>query len=256
MERPTILAERKVLKAADLVIALFPEVAEGLRKFHGQKVKYYGNVVNMGSMDVDPQALLNAKLNSREIVFIGKRKYREGLERLAQAVEVLNTKYQETLIVNVIGMDRRELPSAPDNMVFHGYLDKGKPEQARLYQDVLRRSRLFVNPNPKWAAFSASCEALYLCTPVVIFPYSEFQRTFGDVNDLGTALTSNTPEELAEAISVLMKDEAIWAQKACAAHEATRNMSWENYVEHFLLDIGMQAKVPAPTPSAQPLGHL
>ncbi len=256
LERPTILAERKVLKAADLVIALFPEVAEGLRKFHGQKVKYYGNVVNMGSMDVDPQALLNAKLNSREIVFIGKRKYREGLERLAQAVEVLNTKYQETLIVNVIGMDRRELPSAPDNMVFHGYLDKGKPEQARLYQDVLRRSRLFVNPNPKWAAFSASCEALYLCTPVVIFPYSEFQRTFGDVNDLGTALTSNTPEELAEAISVLMKDEAIWAQKACAAHEATRNMSWENYVEHFLLDIGMQAKVPAPTPSAQPLGHL
>lgn len=238
LELPTILAERKVMKASSMIIALFPEVAETLGKFHGGKVKYYGNVVNSTNMNVDPQELLERKLNAREIVFIGNRKYKEGLERLGQAVRILNGRGMDWLTVNVIGMEHGELHAAPHNMHFHGYLDKGKPEQARLYRQVLERSRVYVNPNPKWAAFSASCEALYLCTPVVIFPYREFQRTFGDVNSVGSALASNRPEELADAIEALVTDDSTWTRKALAAHAATKDMSWDNYVDHFLKDLG------------------
>jgi len=237
LERPTIIEERRNLKEAALIIALFPDLAKGLRRMHGDKVKYYGSVVNMDRLNADRTALLARKRKGNELVFIGSPKYKEGLERLAQAVEILNGMDGPELTVNVIGMDRRDLPSSPRNMKFHGYLDKGKPAQKRAYFDILERSRLFVNPNTKWAAFSASCEALFLYTPVVIFPYGEFARTFGDINKVGHALVSTHPQELAQAITALFKDEQAWTEKAIAAHEATKAMSWDNYVNRYLADL-------------------
>lgn len=237
LERPTILEERMNLRKADLIIALFPELADTLRALHGHKVKYYGNVVNMDIQHVDEEELLKLKRMSKEIVFIGNRRYKEGLERLAEAIEVLNAKGSNDLIVNVIGMDRRELPSAPRNMKFHGYLDKGVPAQKLRYNDIMERSRLFVNPNPKWAAFSASCEALFLYTPVVIFPYREFESTFGDVNQVGHPLDSTEPLALATVIANLMEDDEAWTQKAVAAHNATRKMTWDNYITQYLHDL-------------------
>lgn len=239
LEWPTIREERKNLKQASLIIALFPEVATELGMRHGEKVKYYGNVVNIGQLQVDPQALIERKRRAHEVVFIGNRRYKQGLERLAEAVAVLNAKGMKDLVVNVIGMDRRDLPAAPRNMRFHGYLDKGDPQENKTYMDILKRSRAFVNPNPKWAAFSASSEALYLCTPVVIFPYREFTHTFGDTDKVGTALHSERPEELADAIATLITDDRTWAEKAMAAHEATRSMTWEHYVACFLRDLGI-----------------
>lgn len=237
LEKPTIIEERRNLKEAALIIALFPDLATSLRRVHGSKVKYYGNVVNMDRLNADRNVLLARKWEGNELVFIGSLKYKEGLERLAEAVEILNGMDRPELTVNVIGMDRRDLPSAPRNMKFHGYLDKGNPGQKRTYFDILERSRLFVNPNPKWAAFSASCEALFLYTPVVIFPYGEFARTFGDINKVGHALGSTRPHDLAQAITTLFQDERAWTEKAIAAHEATKAMSWENYVNSYLSDL-------------------
>jgi hypothetical protein len=77
---------------------------------------------------------------------------------------------------------------------------------------------------------------------VVIFPYREFQRTFGDTNKVGTALRSASREELADAIADLLTDDESWTAKAIAAHEATKNMSWDNYVDQFLRDLGMAHK--------------
>ena len=237
LERQTIVEERMNMKRAAMIIALFPDLAKNLSTLHGDKVKYYGNVVNMDHQHVGREELLTRKRMSKEIVFIGNRKYKEGLERLAEAIDVLNGSGPSELIVHVIGMDRHDLPSAPRNMKFHGYLDKGDPAQKRTYLDILERSRLFVNPNPKWAAFSASCEALFLYTPVVIFPYGEFESTFGDINKVGHSLDSTEPRSLANAISSLMDDDRAWSQKAIAAHHATEMMTWDNYITQYLHDL-------------------
>jgi len=237
LERPTIKAERKIMKNASLIIALFPDVAAELARVHGAKVKYYGNAVNIDTPLLDATALMDGKLAGMEIAFIGKRKYKEGLTRLTEAVRILNEGAMPGVTINVIGMRRSDMPGAPRNMVFHGYLDKGDPKQYRIYVDILRRSRLFVNPNPKWAAFSASSEALFLHTPVVIFPYSEFERTFGDVDGVGHALRSEEPCAMAEGIASLLRDEDLWRAKAIAAHEAASEMTWNNYVKRWLCDI-------------------
>ncbi len=239
LEAPTIVEERKNLKNASLIIALFPDLAGNLREQHGNKVKYYGNVVNIDRVEVDGDELLARKRNVNEIVFIGNRRYKEGLERLAEAVAIMNKDQLPEVTVNVIGMDRGDLPSAPPNMKFHGYLDKGDHRQKQVYLDILERSRLFVNPNPKWAAFSASCEALFLFTPVVIFPYREFEHTFGDTNRVGLALNSVRPADIADAISSLLQDDEAWSRKARAAHEATKLMTWTNYVNSYLADLGI-----------------
>lgn len=243
LELPTIIEERRNLMNASLIIALFPDLAQNLGQQHGDKVKYYGNVVNIDRFDVDAEAIMARKQRINEIVFIGNRKYLEGLERLVEAVAIMNESGLPKVGVNVIGMDRGDVPSAPANMVFHGYLNKAVPGQRRIYLDILERSRLFVNPNPKWAAFSASCEALYLYTPVVIFPYNEFERTFGNTNKVGRALVSARPADIAGDIAALLEDEAAWREKAIAAHEATKNMTWGNYVGKYLADLGFGAPV-------------
>jgi hypothetical protein len=237
LERPTVLAERKIMEEASLVISLFPDVARELERQHGTKVKYYGNAVNIDTPLLDTAALLDRKLAGMEVAFIGSGKYREGLVRLTDAVRILNAGSFPGITVNVIGMHRRDLPGAPGNMVFHGYLDKGDPKQYRNYVDILRRSRLFVNPNPKWAAFSASLEALYLNTPVVIFPYDEFEHTFGKVDRVGHALDSEEPHAIAEGIASLLRDEECWRVRAIAAYEAASEMTWGNYVRRWLNDL-------------------
>lgn len=237
-ELPTVQEERRNLEDAKSIVALFPEVAEDLARSYGGKVKYFGNVVNIDLPPEKPDAALAAKRAVNEIVFIGSRKYKAGLERLAEAIEILNKGLFPGLTVNVIGMRRTDMPSAPANMVFHGYLDKGKPKELRRYTDILQRARLFVNPNPKWAAFSASCEALFLYTPVVLFSYPEFERTFGDVNRLGVGLRSTVPQHLAENIAGLMNNDAAWQEKAIAAHEATARMTWAGFTEQFMNDLG------------------
>ncbi|MBK9419432.1 MAG: hypothetical protein IPN44_00080 [Flavobacteriales bacterium] len=145
LEYPTVLEERRNMEEAGIIVALFPEVAEDLRYAYGEKVKYFGNVVNIELPAGGTEAALNVKRATNEIVFIGSRKYKAGLERLVEAVDFLNEGLFAGLVVNVIGMKRKDMPTAPANMVFHGYLDKGKPTELRRYTDILSRARLFVN---------------------------------------------------------------------------------------------------------------
>ncbi len=249
LERPTILAERRNLRHAKLIIALFPELADKLQGLHGGRVRYYGNVVNLETTQAEEAKLLRLKRQSREVVFIGNRRYKEGLELLAKAVRHINAQGGMPITVNVIGMDRGDIQGAPANMVFHGYLNKAVPEQKQTYIKVLERSRLFVNPNPKWAAFSASCEALYLFTPVVIPAYSEFERTFGDIRDLGVPLHSTEAELVAQGIMELMDNDAEWERRARNGHQATSAMSWANYVKKYLDDLAQSER----TGPAQPI---
>lgn len=237
LEVPAINEERQNLLGAELVIALFPESAKALADEYGGKVKYYGNVINLEQVKVDPAELLARKRNSNEVLFIGNRKYMEGLQVLAEAVKLLNRGTGPQVTVHVVGMERKDLPKAPANMRFHGYLDKDVPSQKSMYIDLLERCRLFINPTPKWASFSASCEALYYYTPVMIVPYNEFTRTFGDVNGVGYALASSNPRKVAEAIGSMFADEETWMAKAMAGHQATGKMSWDRYVRHFLDDL-------------------
>jgi hypothetical protein len=57
---------------------------------------------------------------------------------------------------------------------FFCYLDKGSDAHRALYYPLFKEARMFINTTPKWSSFSASVEAMYFYTPVVITLYKEF----------------------------------------------------------------------------------
>lgn len=140
--------------------------------------------------------------------------------------------------LHVIGLTRAQTRvNAQAHVTFHGYLDKADPGQRRTYYDLMEQARLFVNPTPKWGAFSASLEAMYLHTPVVLSPYMEFTRTFPRYGELGYFLQYNDPAELAVTLARAFDDRREWIKKALAAHAAVKDMTWDNYVDRFLTDL-------------------
>ncbi|HEY0978416.1 MAG TPA: glycosyltransferase family 4 protein [Flavobacteriales bacterium] len=237
LEAWTVQQEQRNLEGAQHIVSLFPELARELVGTYGDRVKYYGNVVNMEPGEVDPQRLIAEKAGSREIVFIGSSKYVKGLEALAAGVNEWNARGRAPITIHVIGMQRNELRSAPPNMVFHGYLDKAVEAQRVKYYDILRRASAFINPTPKWGSFSASCEAMYLCTPVVLFPYAEFVETFGAEGTTGEFLRDGSPADVADALERLLHDGQRWRTKALAAHKAVEHFTWDRYVRSFVEDI-------------------
>jgi glycosyltransferase involved in cell wall biosynthesis len=237
LEERTVERERRNLREAEHVVSLFPEMARELKVTYGNKVKYYGNVVNLDLEVSDADGILAEKERSIELVFIGGDKYRPGLELLVQAVAELNARGGPSITVHVIGMKRGDLRQAPANVIFHGYLDKAVPEQRQRYSEILRKAYLFVNPSPKWASFSASCEAMFLYTPVVIFPYAEFMETFGPEANVGAFLREESPAHIADVIAELVQDRARWRTKAHAAHAAVKHFTWDAYVQRFVQDL-------------------
>ena len=240
LELRTIHSEEKNLEQAKLVISLFPELAEELREEYGHKVKYYGNVVNIEAPEVDEKELLHKGEKGIELVFIGKEHYKTGLKLLLRALPVLNERRAKPVHLHVIGLNRGNIRGpVPANVTFHGYLDKGNEEQRKLYYDILKRAYLFVNPNVKWGAFSASLEAMFLYTPVVLFPYAEFTRTFGEDGRVGHFLQRESATELAEALQKLILDRKLWRSKALHAHDAVKHFTWDTYVGRYLTDLSL-----------------
>ena len=238
LEVDAVRTEARNLSRAQLVVSLFPELADSLRAQYGSKVRYYGNVVNIEAPEVDARALLDKVDQPVELVFIGKEHYRKGLLLLLQAMPLINADRQEPVRLHVIGLNRLQVPGVvPPHVTFHGYLDKGKEKERQLYYDILKRATLFVNPNVKWGAFSASLEAMFLYTPVVLFPYGEFTRTFGAEERVGCYLTSEDPAELARRVLELVSDRAGWRQKALNAHAAVKDFTWDNYVSGLVSDL-------------------
>lgn len=248
LEVRSVLREEENLQQAQLVVSLFPELADELREEYGDKVKYYGNVVNIEAPEVDEQALLRKGEGAIELVFIGKEHYKKGLLLLLEAMPLINAGRSAPVTLHVIGLNRMHVRgSVPPNVTFHGYLDKGRADQRALYYAILKRAYLFVNPNVKWGAFSASLEAMFLYTPVVLFPYAEFTRTFGNDGEVGHFLHNEDPAELARAIGGLIDDRALWRRKAEHAHAVVKDFTWDNYVGRYLADLGLLPAAPHAT---------
>lgn len=238
MEQRTIARERKHISGASLLISLFPEQAEELKAEHGDRVRYYGNVVNSDIAAQDSHRLLHRDLARPEVLFIGGSKYKPGLLKLLDVLESMNASRAVPIELHAVGIPRHELLRAiPSWTTVHGYLDKSDPEDAARYTALLERCCLFINPMPLWGSFSASCEAMHMHMPVIVSAYPEFTSTFGNDPGVGVLLRSEEDAELSDAINQLLGEPAKWQACAKSAHEAVEAFTWGNYVERMLTDI-------------------
>lgn len=235
LEMKSIEAEKRNLDNAALIISLFPEMAETLATKYGDKVRYLGNVVNLSRDLGHSESLLKQKWNSRNLLFIGKGHYKVGLVRLLEALQLLNADLEEPYHLHVVGLRGKDVPECVhENVTFHGYLDKANAAQFDRYVHLLRDSFLFVNPNPKWASFSASCEAMFFSTPLIIQSYPEFVSTFGEGQTECWFLPSDRTEDLVHLIRTIAADREGWEMKASSALKAVKPFTWEAYTEKVL----------------------
>ena len=93
---------------------------------------------------------------------------------------------------------------------------------------------MFVNTTPKWSAFSASVEAMYFYTPVIVPKYEEFVKTFGESFEGGIYCDNN--EDLSQKIESILNSESY--ERICAkAKELVNEFTWDSYIDKMMLEI-------------------
>lgn len=231
-EKRCVRREDNLIERSDLVISLFPSVAEHMRtRYSNRNVYYLGNAVNV-LCEPQERPVLDKKSRSAALLFVGRRKYLEGARCLITAFELLRKEYPD-LSLDLVGLSPGDFPRLPEGVTCHGYLDKGVSSDRELYYSLLQSAKVFINTTPKWAAFSATLEAMYQYTPVIVSPYAEFVRMFGTDFPFGRYCAENKPEPLSQAIRATFADPS-YLSLCAAANRAARVHTWSAFVDRLL----------------------
>lgn len=224
--------ENSQINGSDIVFSLFPSVCEYMKKKYTSKVVYLGNVINSIYKSSETE-IIDIKSHSEKILFIGSPKYIEGANALIQSFTSLKVKYP-SISLHFIGLDESQFQQVPKDVYCYGYLDKADNKQRELYYQLLKEAKVFVNTTPKWSAFSASIEAMYFYTPVIVPAYEEFIKTFGNPFIGGDFCNDNS--FLAKKIESIFEDKS-YNQICINANKLVKNFTWESYIDKLLLEI-------------------
>ena len=137
------------------------------------------------------------------------------------------------LTLDIIGIEANNFSDLPGGITCHGYLDKGDSKERELYYRIFRNARIFINTTPKWSAFSASIEAMYFYTPVIVTPYNEFLKTFGQDIDFGYYCEENDASLIKNKISSILQNKS-YKQLCLNANTAVRDFTWDAYVDKMV----------------------
>ena len=113
------------------------------------------------------------------------------------------------------------------------FLNKSEERDRKIYYDLLLGAKVLVNANPKWGAFSSTVEAMYYYTPVIVSPYQDFVKNFGEKIDFGVYNQDFTAISLANDIkSILISNK--YKDLCNIAHEKVKTYTWDNYTDKLL----------------------
>jgi glycosyltransferase involved in cell wall biosynthesis len=232
LERQAIERQDAVIEQADVVVVLFPGVAEHMRRrYANPNIHYLGNVINAVEQ-ADVADVDGAKMASRRVLMIGRRHYLAGARMLVQACRDLQAELPG-LELHIIGMDDSDIPDSAPWLHCHGYLDKAIDAQRALYYQLLREARVVVNTTPRWGAFSSMAEAMYFHCPVITTPYPDFVQTFGEQIDFGWYCKPESDEDLRQALRESFTQPG-YRERCVSAHAAVRDFTWSSYVDKLL----------------------
>lgn len=245
LERSPFSIEEKFLKIqrcniekADMVISLFPDIANTMREMYdGKTIFYLGqNVINNAyNGNLICSDILSLKKESNILLFIGRKGYIEGAKMLVRVFPSLKKIYPE-LELHIIGLSKNDFEKLPDDVICYGYLDKAKDNA--LYYDLLLKARCFVNPTSLWGGYSATVEAMFFYNPVIVSNYRSFVETFGEEIDFGFYVRNNSEEELYSCICKIMNN-TDYEQLCLNAHKNVETFTWDNFVDKFLKQVEM-----------------
>lgn len=238
LEKVGIRLQDEVIKRADKVISLFPDVADYMSSYYGAgKVKYLGNVINSLLFELD-NAKLQSRLQNPHLVFVGLPKYLEGLKSLIYAMDSLHEMHPE-IQLDIIGMQEGNVPfTCPQYIHFHGYLEKSDTADFNRYDSILKNAVAFINTTPNWAGFSSALEAMYYGLPIYTSRYKSFEETFGSKPDFGDYCENNTPEEIVSFVERILKmSPDSYLDMCLSSRKKAEPFTWSAYVDNLLSEL-------------------
>lgn len=231
-ERQFIKREINAWNKADLITILFPQDMQTMKELSPEiNVQYRGgNVINsFYDGELNESEILASKSKSNMILYVGGGHYKEGAMMTIAAFRLLKAKHPE-LELHIIGMTADAFESLPEGVICHGYLNKDNPSQNKTYYSLFKNAKLYMNPTPRWGAYSSCVEAMYFYNPIIVHPYKHFVGEFGTEIDFGCYNNEFTPEGVAESI-----ERVVYAQNylemAKNAHNHVKDYTWDKYID-------------------------
>ena len=251
LEQRIIRQEEKAINKAEYVVSLFPVCCEEMKKRYPKANIHFlgGNVINNlsglrlkvkddrlknSSNEVIVEDLLEKKAKSKKLLFIGRKTtYLEAAKKLIKAYILLKQEegYKD-LSLDIVGCSASDFDSLPEGVTCYGFLNKSDERDRKVYYDLLLGAKVLVNANPKWGAFSSTVEAMYYYTPVIVSPYQDFVKNFGEKIDFGVYNHVFTAESIASNIKSIVNTNR-YAEMCNFAHENVKLYTWENYIEQL-----------------------
>ncbi len=230
--------QQEAIEQAEHVISIFPLCAEEMRHLYPTAHIHYlgGNVINdLSGEALQPEEILHRKKESRRILFVGKPdRYKESAIKLIEAVGLLRSQHEYAdWELDIIGIGKGQLSFVPDYVHCHGFLHKDNPEECKKYYELLKGTKMIVNPTPKWAAYSSIIEAMYFYTPVVVSPFDDFVQEFGKEIGFGRYNKVFTGEGIAENVQAVI-EATDYENLCCCAHSTVNDYTWDRYVDKIL----------------------
>ena len=269
LEKRIIKQEEEAINNAEYVVSLFPVCCEEMKsKYPKANIHFLGgNVINdlsglrlrethpsppclgreeqtieeqenlqisSSSKDIFVDDLLEKKEKSKKLLFIGRKTtYLEAAKKLIEAYKLLKQEeaYKDYAL-DIVGCSASDFDSLPEGVTCYGFLNKSEEKDRKTYYDLLLEAKVLVNANPKWGAFSSTVEAMYYYTPVIVSPYQDFVKNFGEKIDFGVYNHDFTAESLANDIKSIINSEN-YAEMCNFAHKKVKSFTWENYVKQL-----------------------
>jgi glycosyltransferase involved in cell wall biosynthesis len=239
LEKLLIKNQDKIIETADVVISLFPQ-AEKYYKERYQNNNIFamkGHVINTDEIPDNEIEAIQRKQKSNEILFIGRKSYKAGARVLINAVEQYNSDRDNKIILNIIGMTREEVGlTAGEEIRFHGYLKKDNAEQRQMYYKCIKNAAVIINPTKNWGGISSVVEAMWLYTPVITTPYTEFVEIFGEKLDFGCYVEAENIDALVESIGWIreIQHSKPYYEICKNAHKNVSEYTWDAFAEQII----------------------
>lgn len=236
--------EMSNIKSADGVLSLFSTCARYCNdELKFDKVKYLGiNVINSLTDLVNPQFVINQKAQAKKIIFVGRDHYIQAAIDLIEVFPQLKEVMPE-ICLEIIGLQKNAvceyIGDIHQDIIFRGYLSKSVDIERKLYYEALESASVFVNINEGWSGYTSMVEAMYYCTPVIVYPCAELIEEFGQ--DITFGCYCKHKSQLKESIlSILMSPNYSFLCEN--AHNIVAGYTWENYSSKLLKFIEVLSK--------------
>lgn len=253
LEQRIIRQEEEAIKNAEFVVSLFPVCCEEMKKKYPKaNIKFLGgNVINDVSGirlkvkgersedlsgDIYVEDIIEMKAKSKRLLFIGRKTtYLEAAKKLIEAYKQLKEEeaYKDYSL-DIVGCVATDFGSLPEGVKCYGFLNKSEKNDRKTYYDLLMNAKVLVNANPKWGAFSSTVEAMYYYTPVIVSPYQDFVKNFGEKIDFGVYNQDFTAKSIANDIKTIINSDN-YSEMCNFAHEKVKTYTWDNYVKQLCL---------------------